>query len=75
MASGSSRRRFLSAALIGLTAKAERRIAGGFVNDSYATGHRIRDRAKFATPSRSEKFPIVIVGGVLAEEAMQLFQN
>jgi glycine/D-amino acid oxidase-like deaminating enzyme len=61
-----TRRRFLSAALIGLTAKAARPIAGGFVNDAFPVGHRIRDRASFGKPSRTEKFPIVIVGGGVA---------
>jgi hypothetical protein len=61
-----SRRRFLSAALVGLTAKGERRIDGGFVNDAFPTGHRIRDHAKFNAPTRVEKFPIVIVGGGMA---------
>ncbi len=61
-----SRRKFLSAALVGLTAKSEPRIAGGFVNDSFPTGHRIRDHAQFSAPSRIEKVPIVIVGGGMA---------
>jgi glycine/D-amino acid oxidase-like deaminating enzyme len=61
-----TRRSILSAALLGLTAKAERRITGGFVNDAFVTGHRIRDHAQFATRSRIEKFPIVIVGGGMA---------
>lgn len=61
-----TRRQFLSAALVGLTAKAERSVSGGFVNDSFPTGHRLRDHARFAAPSRTEKFPIVIVGGGIA---------
>ena len=60
------RRQFLSAALIGLTAKAGPRIAGGFVNESFPLGHRIRDHARFRAASRTEKFPIVIVGGGVA---------
>ena len=62
----SSRRQFLSAALVGLTAKAARPFAGGFVNDAFPIGHRIRDHVKFVAPSRTEKFPIVIVGGGMA---------
>jgi len=63
----STRRQFLSAALVGLTAKgAGHPITGGFVNDAFQTGHRIRDHAKFAAPARVEKFPIVIVGGGMA---------
>jgi len=61
-----NRRQFLSAALIGLTAKSEPRIAGDFVNDAFPLGHRIRDHAHFETPRRTEKFPIVIVGGGIA---------
>ena len=66
-----SRRRFLRAfgaapALIGLTAKAQRSVAGGFVNESFATGHRIRDRARFAPPARREAYGVVIVGGGIA---------
>ena len=61
-----TRRQFLSAALVGLTAKGERRIAGGFVNDAFPTGHRIRDHATFSKPARVEKYPIVIVGGGIA---------
>ena len=61
-----NRRQFLSAGLIGLTAKSEPRIAGNFVNDAFPLGHRIRDHASFQTPSRTEKYPIVIVGGGIA---------
>jgi len=61
-----NRRSFLSAALVGLTAKGERRIEGSFVNDAFPIGHRIRDRARIAAPLRTEKFPIVIVGGGMA---------
>jgi glycine/D-amino acid oxidase-like deaminating enzyme len=63
------RRTFLgaaSAALVGLTAKAGRAVAGGFVNDAFPLGHRIRDRAAFASAKRSERVPIVIVGGGMA---------
>ena len=66
MANGVSRRKFLSAALIGLTAKSEPRIAAAFVNDAFPLGHRIRDHAGFTAPPRVEKFPIVIVGGGIA---------
>jgi glycine/D-amino acid oxidase-like deaminating enzyme len=61
-----TRRKFLSAALVGLTAKAESRISGEFVNDAFPIGHRIRDRAPLPAASRTEKFPIVIVGGGIA---------
>lgn len=59
-------RRVFSAGLIGLSAKAERPIAGSFVNESFALGHRLRDHKPFKTPARREKLPIVIVGGGIA---------
>ncbi len=58
-----SRRSFLSAGLIGLSAKAERRISGSFFDDGLPLGHRLRDRLPFAAPKTTEKVPIVIVGG------------
>ncbi len=61
-----SRRTFLqssSAALVGLSLKTERSIAGSFVNDSFQLGHKLRDRASFPTPKRVEKHTVVIVGG------------
>jgi glycine/D-amino acid oxidase-like deaminating enzyme len=64
-----SRRQFLqtaSAALVGLSVKADRPIAGSFVNDSFELGHRLRDRAAFPAPRRTEKHPVVIVGGGIA---------
>jgi glycine/D-amino acid oxidase-like deaminating enzyme len=61
-----SRRRFLSAGLVGLTAKADRAIAGSFVNESAPLGHRLRDRAPFPKPARQAKIPLVIVGGGMA---------
>ena len=62
----STRRRFLSAALLGLSAKGERTIAGGFVNDAWPRGHRLRDRVPFPAPRRTVRIPIVIVGGGIA---------
>jgi hypothetical protein len=53
-------------ALVGLSAKAERRIDGQFVNDGFPLGHRLRDHAAFAAPKRSQKIGIVIVGGGIA---------
>src|SRR5580692_4571726 len=63
------RRQFLgltSAALIGLSQKSERPIAGSFVNDSFQSGHLLRDRASFPAPKRIENIPVVIVGGGIA---------
>ena len=45
-------------ALIGLSCKAGRRIAGGFVFESQERGHRIRDHARFAAPKRTEPWPL-----------------
>ena len=64
-----SRRKFLqagSAALIGLSVKADRAITGGFVNDSSQLGHLLRDRAAFPAPKKVEKHAVVIVGGGMA---------
>ncbi|MGI8744945.1 MAG: FAD-dependent oxidoreductase [Bryobacteraceae bacterium] len=64
------RRRFfragLSAGLVGLTAKAERRIDGSFVNEAWPLGHRLRDHGAFRPPARQVRMPIVIVGGGIA---------
>ena len=61
-----SRRQFLSAALVGLSAKAERTITGSFVNDAFPLGHKLRDRTLAVSPKHSVKIPIVIVGGGIA---------
>lgn len=63
------RRQFLgmgSTALIGLSLKSDRPIAGCFVNDSFPAGHLIRDRAQFPTPKRTERVAVVIIGGGIA---------
>lgn len=64
-----SRRKFLqasSAALVGLSVKGDRPIAGGFVNDSFQFGHLLRDRASFPRAKKIEKHAVVIVGGGIA---------
>lgn len=63
-----SRRKILQSApaLIGLTAKAERRITGSFVNDGFPLGHKLRDRVPFRAAARQERYPVVIVGGGMA---------
>ncbi|PYU78827.1 MAG: twin-arginine translocation pathway signal protein, partial [Acidobacteria bacterium] len=63
------RRKFLglgSAALVGLSLKSEKKIEGSFVNDSFQIGHLLRDRAGFPAAKRTEKYPVVIVGGGIA---------
>lgn len=61
-----SRRQFVSAALVGLPSKAEAKIEGSFVNDSFPIGHQIRDRAVSMSPKRTVRIPVVIVGGGIA---------
>lgn len=61
-----SRRGFLSAALVGLTQKAGRPIAGGLVNESHVAGHQLRDGAAFPGPREERRTSIVIVGGGMA---------
>jgi NAD(P)-binding Rossmann-like domain len=64
-----SRRRFLqggSAALVGLSLKSDRAIAGSFVNDSFQLGHQLRDRRSFPAPTKIEKHKVIIVGGGIA---------
>jgi len=61
-----SRRQFLSAALVGLPLKAERRVSGGFVNESQIVGHTLRDGIAFSPSTQRVKIPVVIVGGGMA---------
>jgi glycine/D-amino acid oxidase-like deaminating enzyme len=61
-----SRRQFLSAALVGLSSKTDRPIAGGFIDDGHRLGHKLRDRAVFPAPKRTINVPIVIAGGGMA---------
>ncbi len=62
-----TRREVLGApALLGLWRKTNRVVTGSFVNDSFPTGHRLRDHATFAAPKQQIRVPIVIVGGGMA---------
>ena len=64
-----SRRGFLqssSAALVGLSIKGDRPIAGSFVNESFQLGHQLRDRASFPEPKQHVTSSVVIVGGGIA---------
>ena len=56
----------LAPALIGLRRKSPRAIAGGFVDDGGAAGHRLRDGAASPTPGIEHRTQIVIVGGGIA---------
>ena len=61
-----TRRAALSAGLVGLTVKAQRPVAGGFVFESQTTGHAIRDRQAIPAPRQTVKVPLLIVGGGMA---------
>lgn len=56
----------LAPALIGLRRKSPRTIAGGFVDDGGALGHRLRDGTLTAGSGAARTVPIVIVGGGIA---------
>ena len=53
-------------ALLGLDRKSGNRITGGWVNESAALGHRLRDRAPMPEPRRRVRVPVVIIGGGIA---------
>ena len=55
-----------AAALVGLSIKGDRPLAGRFVNDDMAAGHALRDRRPLDPPRHVERMPIVIVGGGMA---------
>ena len=61
------RREFLSAALVGLTAKAERPVSGGRSSTiAYSRSPAARPRAVLSAPSAPSEVPVVIVGGGIA---------
>ena len=55
-----------AAALVGLSIKGDRAIAGSFVNDDVSVGHVIRGRGAIEAARTSERVPVVIVGGGMA---------
>jgi len=57
---------FGPAALVGLSLKSERQIAGSFVHDNFQKGHLLRDRASFPAPRQVVHIPVVVVGGGIA---------
>ncbi|HEY0022970.1 MAG TPA: FAD-dependent oxidoreductase [Longimicrobium sp.] len=67
---GISRRAFVAALaaapFVACARKTDRPVAGGFVDDGGARGHRLRDRAAMPAIRRSERVPLVIVGGGMA---------
>ena len=56
----------LAPALIGLTRKSPRAIAGGFIDDGGAFGHQLRDGTLAPFTGTDHRVPIVIVGGGVA---------
>lgn len=56
----------LSAAIVGCAPKTDRPLAGGFVDDGGARGHRLRDGGTLPAPRRTERVPVVVVGGGIA---------
>jgi glycine/D-amino acid oxidase-like deaminating enzyme len=62
-----NRRTFLSSlTLLGVTRKARPPIAGGFVHDSVALGHRLRDGLLIDAPRETRRVSVAIVGGGIA---------
>ena len=57
---------FQAAALAGLTRKSGVALAGGFVHESHALGHRLRDRQLSSARQPATRVPVVIVGGGIA---------
>jgi glycine/D-amino acid oxidase-like deaminating enzyme len=55
-----------AAPFVACARRTERPIAGGFVDDGGARGHRLRDLAPAEPPRRTERVPLVIVGGGMA---------
>ena len=55
-----------AAALVGLSIKGDRPLAGGFVNDDMPIGHALRGRAAVGPATTTVRIPIVIVGGGMA---------
>jgi glycine/D-amino acid oxidase-like deaminating enzyme len=53
-------------ALVGLARKSPRKIAGRFVDDGGAIGHRIRDRQLHGGAREAVRVPVAIVGGGIA---------
>ncbi len=60
------KRRHFVPALIGLTAKSESQIQGGFVYESQNSGHSIRDGSVYRPTAGTRRTKVVIVGGGMA---------
>jgi glycine/D-amino acid oxidase-like deaminating enzyme len=55
-----------AAALVGLSIKGDRAVAGSFVNDEASLGHLLRARRTLAPTRATMSVPVVIVGGGIA---------
>jgi hypothetical protein len=55
-----------AAALVGLSIKGDRPLAGGYVNDDMPIGHALRQRAAVGAATATVRVPVVIVGGGIA---------
>ncbi len=55
-----------AAALVGLSIKGDRPVAGGFVNEDFAIGHLIRARGSTGAARNTVHVPLVIVGAGMA---------
>lgn len=62
-----SRRAFVAALaaapFVACARKTDRPLAGGFVDDGGARGHRLRDRAAVPAVRRTVRIPVVVIGG------------
>ena len=62
-----TRREFLGAiALAGMTRKSGISLAGGFVYDSHAVGHRLRDGTRRAAPREAQRRSVLVIGAGIA---------
>src|SRR5262249_60155746 len=55
-----------AAALVGLSIKGDRPLAGGFVNDDVSIGHALRNRAAAGAATTTIPLPLAIAGGGIA---------
>lgn len=61
-----TRRQFFGMALAGLSRKAGRPVAGGFVFEDQKIGHELRHPSCLKRPQKTTRVPLVIVGGGIA---------
>ena len=61
-----TRRDAIAAPFLQLGRKAKPTVAGGFVMDAFALGHKLRDHGAFPIATEERKVPLVIVGSGMA---------